>query len=191
MMPPGWNSIDSVRRIHDAAEVIGIILFGLIVVAELCQFFYGKRDRYLTDSAAQQAERRAEGSLTKEQKQTLIAALSPFHGQKVWIECLMDDRRGKNLAEQFLGILTAAHWDFGGKATVSEAAYNPEDEPVGIRLVANKAQWDEKKPPPALLKLGDILFELGLIKEKMIYMSSSDPPDVIGIKIGKEPSGEK
>ena len=52
--------------------------------------------------------------LSTEQKQSLIAALSPFPGQKISLVCLMNDTEGMQLSEDFSEVFKAAHWDYGG-----------------------------------------------------------------------------
>jgi hypothetical protein len=54
---PGWDSLDAVTQYHSWAELIGIGLLALLVVAELLSFSYGARKDDLTDEQQKAAER--------------------------------------------------------------------------------------------------------------------------------------
>ena len=62
---PGWDSIEISARLHDFFEIAGIVILGVLVLAELLTFIYGHRRDVLTGiaerSAAEQrnAENRA------------------------------------------------------------------------------------------------------------------------------------
>ena len=51
MLPdlPGWGSLPAVTRYHHWAEIIGIAVLALLVIAELASFQYGRRKDDLTD----------------------------------------------------------------------------------------------------------------------------------------------
>lgn len=55
---PGWDSLDAVTRIHSWAEASGIVLLGLLVVAEVITFKYSGRKDALVE-AQQSAEKRS------------------------------------------------------------------------------------------------------------------------------------
>jgi hypothetical protein len=40
---PGWNSIETSTRLHDFFEVAGIVILGLLVLAEIIAYVYGHR----------------------------------------------------------------------------------------------------------------------------------------------------
>ncbi len=55
---PGWNSLPAVSRLHDLFEVGGIVILGLLVVAEVLAYRYGhRRDELLAiqEKATQEA----------------------------------------------------------------------------------------------------------------------------------------
>jgi hypothetical protein len=47
---PGWDSLDTVTRYHSIAEIAGIVLLGLLVIAEVMSYRYSHRKDYLTDT---------------------------------------------------------------------------------------------------------------------------------------------
>jgi hypothetical protein len=46
---PGWASLPAVTRYHNWAEVAGIVVLALLVIAEVVSFQYGRRKDDLTD----------------------------------------------------------------------------------------------------------------------------------------------
>jgi hypothetical protein len=53
----GWGSLDTVSRIHSWAEIVGIVLLGLLVIAEAVTFKYSARKDTLTEQQ-QSADKR-------------------------------------------------------------------------------------------------------------------------------------
>jgi hypothetical protein len=131
---PGWSSLDSVIRIHDILEISGFVLLGILAVVEGFQFVYGHRKDTLT-AQIQQAEakvaenqiealqaRQAGRTLSDQQKQSLIAALSPHRGQKVSVARIMGDGEAEPFANNFLDVFVASGWVFNGSRKFSKAS---------------------------------------------------------------------
>ena len=47
MTPPGWNSLDTVQQVHSALELIAVIFFALLVVADIFEHWATKRAKLL------------------------------------------------------------------------------------------------------------------------------------------------
>jgi hypothetical protein len=193
-MLPGWNSIDSVRRIHDAAEIIGIALFGLVVLAELCQFFYGGGDGYLTEFDEQATKKQLESvkaaqqqrSLSKDQKQILVGVLSPYRGQKVSVARIMGDGEAEPLANDFVDVFVASGWVFNGKPEVVQGVYSKD--PIGIEVTLNQTEATVGVVDLVLPAAGVLvtkLAELGIIDGKKAFVNPDIPVDLIEVRVGK------
>jgi len=67
---PGWDSLDAVTRYHSWAELVGIGLLALLVVAELLSFSYGGRKDDLTEQQEETAKRAHETEIAALHKDT-------------------------------------------------------------------------------------------------------------------------
>jgi hypothetical protein len=121
-------------------------------------------------------------NLTEVQKRGLIAALSPFRGQKFSIVCLADDSEGKSLAGEILAVLRAAGWEFP-EAAIAEATYSRE--PIGLSVMVNTGQMMS----PAVLRPTSILVkslaDIGLMPRDGALADPNIPRDRIEIRIGR------
>ena len=119
--------------------------------------------------------------LTPEQQRTLIAALSPFAGQKVRVDTVLgsnDDRLA--LAKDFVEIFRAAKWDVDPISPL-QVAY--EEPPVGLEPTINKAG----SVPPAFPALVDTLAALGLASDTG-FADKKIPVGIIDMRIGVQAS---
>jgi len=178
---PNWGSLESVSRVHRWAEVAGIVILGLLVLAEVLALVYGRRKDTLVER--QQAPRR----LLAEQKQFLVTALSPFRGQKVRVTCILGNGEGQHLAEDFVAVFTEAHWDLG--AGLRQQIY--ARDPVGFWVSINKDEAAAEHIPQALEALASPLADLGFVKRRNGVTEVLVLPDVpageIEVLIGRQP----
>jgi hypothetical protein len=135
----------------------------------------------VTDLEAQQITRH----LSPEQKATLIAALSPFSGQKVSLWCLISARDCNAFAEDFRSVFKEAKWD-APKIDFGTADYDV----VGVEPILNEQfpDWPPNTPPiPAAAVLAETLYQLKLTKTRAINPHPDVPTDTILIRIGRIP----
>ncbi len=119
-------------------------------------------------------------NLTSEQQQTLIAALSPFAGQKVRVDTVVGSEYALGLANDFVEMFRAAKWDVDPRSP-SQAVY--AKTPVGVQPTINRAG----RVPPAFGALVDTLASLGL-GSKTGFADEQTPPGIIDLKIGASPT---
>jgi len=115
--------------------------------------------------------------LTPEQQRTLIAALSPFAGQKVRVDTVLgsnDDRLA--LAKDFVEIFRAAKWDVDPISPLQVAYKKP---PIGLEPTINQAG----SVPPAFPTLVDTLAALGL-GTNTGFADKKIPVGIIDMRIG-------
>ena len=115
--------------------------------------------------------------LTPEQQRTLIAALSPFAGQKVRVDTVLgsnDDRLA--LAKDFVEIFRAAKWDVDPISPLQVAYKKP---PIGLEPTINQAG----RVPPAFPALVDTLAVLRL-GANTGFADEQTPVGIIDMKIG-------
>ncbi len=75
MLPdlPGWDSLPTVTRYHSWAEIIGIVVLAVLVVAEVVAYKYGHRKDDLTEQQKIFADRRHDEEMTRVQHDTAQA----------------------------------------------------------------------------------------------------------------------
>jgi hypothetical protein len=136
----------------------------------------------VTDLEARQIARH----LSPEEKTTLIAALSPFGGQKVSIWCLVSAWDCDVFAEEFRSVFREAKWD-APRIEVGTADYDV----VGIEPILNEQLLNPlltiKPPIPAVVALAQTLYQLKLTKTNVINRHPDVPMDTILIRIGRIP----
>jgi hypothetical protein len=112
--------------------------------------------------------------LTPEQQQTLIAALSPFVGQKVRVDTVVGSDDG--LANDFVEVFRAAKWhvDAGSPSQVV-----PAKSLFGLQPTINRIS----PVPPGFSVLVDTLAALGL-GPKTGFADEQTPVGTIALKIG-------
>jgi hypothetical protein len=114
-------------------------------------------DKKVAELEAKQPQRR----LKQTEKDTLIAALRPFAGQKISITCIMGDIYGKELAEDFVSVMRAANWDDGGGIGINQVVYM--QDPEGIILLINQGDASAQRATPGITALTQTLAQLHLI----------------------------
>ena len=114
--------------------------------------------------------------LTPEQQRTLIAALSPFAGQKVRVDTVMGSEDRLALAKDFVEIFRAARWDVDPVSPLQVAYQKP---PIGLEPTINQAG----SVPPAFPALVDTLAALGLGTDTG-FADKKIPVGVIDMRIG-------
>ena len=114
--------------------------------------------------------------LTPEQQRTLIAALSPFAGQKVRVDTVMGSEDRLALAKGFVEIFRAAKWDVDPISPMQVAYKKP---PVGLEPTINQAG----SVPSAFPALVDTLAALGL-GTNTGFADKKIPVGIIDLRIG-------
>jgi len=67
---PGWGSLSAVTRYHGWAEVAGIVLLALLVIAEVVAYKYGHRKDDLTEQQQHAADQRHDEEMARLQLET-------------------------------------------------------------------------------------------------------------------------
>jgi hypothetical protein len=135
----------------------------------------------MPDRVARLEERPPRG-LTEAQKRAMIAALSPFRGQRFSIVCIAEDAEGRKFAGEIMAILRTAGWEFPESA-VAEAAYSKE--PTGLSVMVNTAQImtpSVLRPTSILVKA---LADAGLMARNGALADPNIARDRIEIRIGR------
>jgi hypothetical protein len=115
-------------------------------------------------------------ALTPEQQRTLLAALSPYAGQKVRVDTVMGSEDRLALAKDFVEIFRTANWDVDPISPLQVAYKKP---PIGLEPTINQAG----RVPPAFPVLVDTLAVLGL-GASTGFADEQTPAGVIDMKIG-------
>src|SRR5260221_7182328 len=126
----------------------------------------------------QQADRR----FSPEQKQMLIATLSPFKGQLVDITSVLGDSEAHKLAEEIASVFAGAEWNYGGGA--SQAVYSGTS-PVGVQVVVNSERVDAGNPPKAARALVEALQNAKIAVTPL--KDAGVPADGIRLIVGRKP----
>jgi hypothetical protein len=197
---PGWDSVNSAGFWSHFWFWVGIVcLFVVGASAVISHIYELRKDELMFDKVASLAakqtaqveapQNKLEQSgtsvaeqrkavpptiLTPEQQQALIAALSPFSGQKVRVETLAGGNDG--LANDFVEVFRAAKWqvDPGSPSQVVLAK-----RLFGLQPTINRTGTI----PPAFPALVDTLAALGL-GPKTGYADEQTPVGIIDMKIG-------
>ena len=135
----------------------------------------------IADLATKQADRR----LTDEQKRTLIAALSPFHGQKVVIWTILGNSECKRFLEDFTEIFDKIGWDYDHGNRVFYGNY--ASDPVGVAIAVNKTLKDQHKVLSVVTPLTETLASFGLVPPKTVSPTDEVRPEEVGLVIGRKP----
>jgi hypothetical protein len=67
---PGWDSLEAVTRYHRWAEIIGIVVLALLVVAEVAAYRYGQRKDDLTTQQQDATDKRHDEEMARLHLQT-------------------------------------------------------------------------------------------------------------------------
>jgi hypothetical protein len=197
---PGWDSLDSARFWSHFWFWIGIVcLLAVGASAVIAHIYALRKDELMSDKMASLAVRRIaeveapqnkleQGNLgvaatqkallpkilTPGQQKTLIAALSPFAGQKVRVDILVGGDDG--LANDFVEVFRAAKWqvDPGSPSQVVLAT-----RLFGLQPTINRSGTI----PPSFSVLVDTLATLGLGPQTG-FADEQTPVGIIAMKIG-------
>jgi len=210
---PRWNSIRGTTTFRNAFGLGGIALLLIVAVFALLAYFYGQRkdrlveDADLTAATAREQQRdtdvatlrlllsdannkvaaleskKAERRLSQDEMHTLIAAINPFPGQKISIECMAGDIYGKALAGDFVSVMKDAGWDYGGGDGVSQGIF--QREPEGIAVLTNDADVTAHKASGGVFALVHALLDLHLIPTPLLIGDRNVPAGTVRLIIGK------
>lgn len=139
-------------------------------------------DKKLVDLQKQQAPRR----LTEQQKETLKAALSPFHGQKITVQTILGDAECKQFLEDFVAVFDASGWDHNGGAGISFAMFNAGD-PMGVQILVSEKDAAAKFGPAGIGALQATLASFGIIPPNRMFTDPNIESWAARLIIGKKP----
>jgi TolA-binding protein len=123
--------------------------------------------------------------LTQPQKDALFAAMNPFPGQKISIDCIMGDIYGKEVAQDFVEIARKAKWDDGGGTGFSQSVYT--QDPAGILVFINNVEADAHRATSGITALVQTLANLSLIPSPAVTGNTNVTAGAVKIVIGKKP----
>jgi hypothetical protein len=135
--------------------------------------------------AAEALQQQAPRHLSESQKQTLIAALSPFAGQKITIASVMGDAEGESYREDFLVVLRAARWSFDEGSDVSQAVIVPT--PVGVQVTINQDEAQAGRVLNSAAVFVTTLLQLGIVPDRTMFINQQVPAGQIALKVGTKP----
>jgi F0F1-type ATP synthase membrane subunit b/b' len=138
-------------------------------------------------SAAQQDAAQAKAStaqrvLSSAQKEKLVAALSPFAGQKVTIQTVMGDSDGDRYKGDFLEVLRTAKWSFDEKADVSQAVMMPT--PRGVEVTINQDDAQSGRVLKSAYEFMHTLHKLGITQTETMFVNKQVPSGIVNLVIG-------
>ena len=138
-------------------------------------------------AAAEAKKQQAQRRLEEFEKQTLIAALSPYPGQKIIIASTWGDNEAKTYRNDFVEVFDAAKWDHDGPNGIHESLYT---EPI-TRIAVSLPPAPEKGKvvlTEAIKVLIDTLIKLNLLDTKQAYTTGNDvPPGSVALIVGSIP----
>ena len=135
-----------------------------------------------TSEQVARLQERSPRGLTEGQKKSIIGLLSPFRGQKFSVVCIAGDAEGKNIAEEVVGVLRAAGWEYP-ESGVAEATYNKE--PIGLSLMVNAAQITTPSVLRPVAMLVKALADAGLMQRNGALADPNIPRDRIEVRVGR------
>jgi hypothetical protein len=197
---PGWNSVESAGFWSHFWFWVGIVCLFAVGASVIIAHIYGlRKDELVSDkmnslgvgktAEQEQLQNKFEQNnasvtapqkalppkiLTPEQQKTLIAALSPFAGQKVRVDVLVGGDDG--LANDFVEIFRGAKWDVdpGSPSQVVLAT-----RLFGLQPTINRSGTT----PPAFPALVDTIAALGLGPQTG-FADEQTPVGIIDMKVG-------
>jgi hypothetical protein len=205
---PGWNTLESVTRVHAWLEISGIAILVLLLFSQGLAFTYGVRKDALaaadaTLHRAKEAELQQKlfatdtqleskiaalqpahepRHISPEQQQKLTKALAPFKGQKITTTSIMGDEEGDAYAQEFQSIFNAAGWDHGAHDTVDHRYITPT--PVGVMVAMNEGEANAGRFLPAIETLISVLQQNGLMARNELLVNSEVPAGEINLIVG-------
>lgn len=173
-----WNSPEGLTKIFYAAQWATAI-FGLFTVFAivLSIIVSNRKDKLEKAEEARRAAIQMPRAINGQQSSELIAALSPYRGQKVVILAALGDEP-LAFARNFLGVFETAGWE----------VYGPNPAPldqnaVGLQISISTQYWGHP-PPPAVKALFDTLRRMNLGCRDTYVVDPSVRPDTILFWVG-------
>jgi hypothetical protein len=205
---PGWNSLESVTRIHAWLEITGIAVLVLLLLSQGLAYSYGVRKDLLanTDATAHRTKEaelqqklsaadaqlqsktaptqaaEAPRRLSMELQQRLIKALAPFKGQKFTTTSVIGDEEGNAFAQDFQAVFDAAGWDHGVHDKVDHRYITPT--PVGVMVAMNEGEANAGRFLPAIETLISTLQKIGIMSRNELLVNSEVPVGEINLIVG-------
>ena len=124
-------------------------------------------------------------ALSVGQKQNLIAALSPFSGQKVTIETIAGDDDGNRFKQDFVAVLKFAEWSFDEKRDVVQAATVPP--PIGVQVTVNEDEVRAGRVLQSARVFVQTLHKLGITRGNTLFVDNQVPVGMIKLTSGSRP----
>jgi hypothetical protein len=137
------------------------------------------------ESANQAQANAAPRALSAGQKQNLIAALSPFSGQKVTIESIIGDGDGNRFKQDFVAVLKFAEWNFDEKRDVVQATTTPP--PIGVQVAVNEDEVRAGRVLQSARVFVQTLHKLGITRGNTLFVDNQVPIGMIKLTIGTRP----
>jgi hypothetical protein len=135
-----------------------------------------------TDQAQADAAPRA---LSVEQKHYLIAALSPFSGQKVSITSIVGDADGDRFKQDFVAVLKSAEWRFDEKKDVEQTTTIPPL--IGVQVTVNEDEVRAGRVLQSARVFVQALHKLGITKGNTLFVDNQVPVGMIKLTVGTMP----
>lgn len=124
-------------------------------------------------------------ALDAEQKQALLTALAPYHGQKVRVTSVAGDPDGLRYAQEFAQVFADAGWALTNPdGRIDQASYTKN--PEGLEPTINQAEAAAGHVPASFLALVKTLAGLKLASTRG-YTNPGIPADVIEFRVGLRP----
>ncbi len=121
-------------------------------------------------------------TLSAGQKQLLVAALSPFSGQKVTVESIAGNVSGDRFKRDFVAVFQLAEWSFDdGVAGGPSSASHP---PTGVQVTVNEDEVRAGRVLQSARVFVQTLQKLGITKGNTLFVDNQVTVGVIKLTIG-------
>jgi hypothetical protein len=124
-------------------------------------------------------------ALTATQQQLLVAALSPFAGQKVVVEFIAGDADGYKFEHGFIAVFKLAEWKFGETTAASRGASS--HPPTGVQVTVNEDEVRAGRVLRSARAFAQTLQKLGITKGNTLFVDNQVPVGAIKLTIGLAP----
>jgi cell division protein FtsL len=133
---PGWDSLGTVSRIHSWTEFSGIILLGLLVIAEAITWKYSARKDFLTEQQQTAEKRQHDDEIARLHLETaqLTQSAESLKASNLALESQIQPRRLDNA--QITAIGSALAQFAGKKAAVISYSQDGEAAILGMQIMA-------------------------------------------------------
>jgi hypothetical protein len=183
---PGWNSFESVSRVHRFFEISGIVCLGLLVLTEIFAYLYGHRKDDLAQTLQTETSRElnsirdrdAPWTLSEDQRERIISFLKAT-GKTFTFPAWHSptDLRSKDFFEQLSDAILKGGWNI----TPPPFRFLTQDA-AGVFIAVK----DKAKPAPE----GAVLLQNALSAAGVTSSGMSDPSlaeDAFQLYIGQKP----